>query len=112
MKILLVDDLREIDFIKKKYGVEVTHVARSYSEAIHLITNFQWDVICMDHDLASYDEAGLEKTGVHVLNYIEENIQFAPKAFLIVSDNPVGRKNMAMVIDSINKRALNEITSQ
>ena len=100
-RVLLVDDCRDADFIEKAYGILPTHIAKTYDEAIALIKKGNWDIIMMDHDLGCYDSEGKELNGTHVLSFIEEHIQYKPTNFIMVSANPVGRKNMQVIIDKI-----------
>jgi len=67
-----------------------------------------WDVLLLDHDLASYCEGGVEKTGYNLMCWLEENQdihpEWIPKEIKLVTANPVGRDRMQIVIDNINRR--------
>ena len=92
MKTLLIDDMRNID---------VTRVARTFDEGIEALKEGGWDTLFLDHDLASYDSEGKEKTGYDVMCWLEANPEHLPKSIKIVSSNPVGRRNMQVVIDKL-----------
>lgn len=105
MKVLLIDDIRTPVFIKNTYGCDVTHYATNYQDGIKMLTEQgPFDLLCLDHDLASYDENGKELTGYDVMLFLESNLEFLPKDFWWVSANPVGRKNMQACLDSIRDR--------
>ena len=99
--VLLVDDCRDADFIEKAYGIRPTNVAKTYDEAIQIIQTKHFNIIMMDHDLGCFDKDGKEYNGTHVLTFIEPNPQYKPDDFIMVSANPVGRKNMQIIIDRI-----------
>lgn len=100
MNILLIDDLRSVEYILKNYGVSPTHVARSYNEGIELLKTIKFDSIYLDHDLASYDASGKELTGYDVMVFLEQNKEYRPSKYVFVTSNPVGRDNMKRVLDS------------
>ena len=81
---LLVDDLREI---------KADHVARTAADATRMLNKNEYDGAYFDHDLASYDEAGREITGYHVMLEALHNNRL-PKKIILVTANPVGRKKM------------------
>lgn len=103
MRILLIDDIRKPILITSTYGIEGDFtIATSYQEGIDALTqNETFDLLCLDHDLSSYDETGKEKTGYDIMLFLECYQQYMPKAFLWVSSNPVGRRNMQAALDSI-----------
>lgn len=87
MRVLAIDDLRELP--------QASVLARSYDEGIRqLMLNGPWDVLLLDHDLASFDESGREKTGYDIMCFLEENIQYLPGRIECVSANPVGRSRI------------------
>ncbi len=64
MRTLLIDDLRNI---------KADVIARTYDEGIRELTyNGPWDLLLLDHDLASFVN-GIEKTGYDVMCFLEEN---------------------------------------
>jgi hypothetical protein len=90
MRVLAIDDLRDM--------IQASVVARNYDEGIRqLQTNGPWDVLLLDHDLASFDETGKEKTGYDVMCWLEENTQYLPAKIECVSANPVGRARIISV---------------
>ncbi len=97
MKILLIDDLRTPSFILKHYGYTVTDIATSYQTGIRQLENEQFDLLLLDHDIASWVD-GIERTGYHVLCWLEENPQHLPKKIVLVTSNPVGQQRMKDLI--------------
>lgn len=100
-RVLLIDDIRTASFIALTYGIEVTKVAKDYWQGIEALKTDQWDLLCLDHDLASFDDKGKELTGYDIMKFLEANPKYMPKDFLWVSSNPVGCKNMQACLDSI-----------
>lgn len=104
MKVLLIDDVRKPSLIKITYDIDVTHLATNFAEGIKALTeNGPFDLLCLDHDLSSYDDNGKEMTGYDIMLFLEANTQYMPKDFLWVSANPVGRKNMQACLDAIRR---------
>lgn len=102
MKILLIDDQRTKSYISSTYGIDVTQVAKTYQEGIEqLQIGGPWDALLLDHDLSSYDDNGKELTGTDIMNFLEQNQDLLPKQIILVTSNPVGRKNMQAIIDKI-----------
>lgn len=103
MRILLIDDIRLPVLITATYGIEGEFtLATNFQQGIDALTqNDTFDLLCLDHDLASYSETGREMTGYDVMLFLEANPQYMPKNFLWVSANPVGRRNMQAALDSI-----------
>ena len=84
MRILAIDDTREL--------TEAHVLVRNYNEGIRqLENNGPWDLLLLDHDLASFDESGREKTGYDVMCWLEQNQDKLPSKIECVSANPVGR---------------------
>ena len=95
MRVLLIDDVRNL---------EADVIARNYSEGIRqLELNGPWDLLLLDHDLASFID-GDEKTGYHVMCWLEEYTQYLPKKIECVSANPVGRAKIESVINILYRR--------
>jgi len=93
MRTLLIDDVRNL---------EANVIARNYNEGIlQLRENGPWDLLLLDHDLASFDTNGREKTGYDVMCFLEKFPVFKPKEIRCVSDNPVGRQRIETVIKKI-----------
>jgi DNA-binding NarL/FixJ family response regulator len=95
MNVLLIDDVRSIEFIQKTYNIKVTEVARTYQEGIDKLQSGNWDILCLDHDL------GEKKSGYDIMNYLETYQEYLPKKIVLVTSNPVGRGRMQMVIDNL-----------
>ncbi len=99
-RILLIDDVRNL---------EASVIARNYWEGIRqLEVNGPWDLLLLDHDLASFDKSGREKTGYDVMLYLEQFPGKMPKKIEFVTSSPVGRAKMAMALDAIQKRIREE----
>ncbi len=92
--VLLIDDERNL---------EAHAVARNYFDGIKLLESQKWELLLLDHDLASYDENGKEKTGYDVMCWLEQNSQHLPAKIKLVTSNPVGRQRMQQVINSLYK---------
>jgi len=93
MRVLLIDDIRDLT---------ATVVARNYFDGIdHLKDNGPWDLLLLDHDLASFDDNGREKTGYDIMCFLEEFQEYLPKEIQLVTANPVGRDRMQKVIDKL-----------
>lgn len=101
MKALLIDDLRNPDYVASRHGVSVTAIARNYQAGITALKNDKWDVLFLDHDLADFDENGREKDGMHILDFLEEFPEYLPKKIQLVTMNPVERIAMQRVIDKL-----------
>ena len=92
LPILLIDDCRNI-------AADV--ICRTYEEGIEALKHNKFSVLFLDHDLASFDEGGREKTGYDVLCFLEANPELLPKRIELVTSNPVGRQNMKVVIEKL-----------
>lgn len=102
MKTLLIDDIRNTDYIKVAYGIEVTHIARNFAAGINAL-KFEgpFDLLLLDHDLASFDEEGNELTGNTIMLFLEEHPEYLPKDIILVTANPVGRVNMQRIVNKL-----------
>jgi len=94
MRVLLIDDLRVIS--------EATHVARTYDQGLTALKQGNWDKLLLDHDLGEPEP----KNGYQLLCWIEEqhflgNHNLVPKKIILVTDNPVGRQKMQMILQKI-----------
>ena len=86
MKTLLIDDIRVLP---------ASHIARTFDEGIAALKDLgPWDALLLDHDLASYDKNGIEKTGYHVILFLEENPHLRPRRVRLVTANSVGLQRM------------------
>lgn len=104
MKTLLIDDLRDVDFVNKTWNVEVTDVARTFAEGINAIKAGGVDTLLLDHDLGCYGEDGAELTGYKIIVFIESHPEYKPGQIILVTSNPVGRAKMQVVIDKIYQK--------
>lgn len=86
---LLIDDLRNL-------GADI--IARNYWAGIDALTKMgPWDLLLLDHDLASYENDGTERTGYSIMCWLEQNPQYRPREIQFVTSNPVGRNKMEVV---------------
>lgn len=117
---LWIDDVREPPD-------DTWAVARTYDEAWTLLRRYQYDVASFDHDLGDlrcascggdmYHYAGcgagehgeripLPKTGYDLLLRVELGALNCPGEIRLHSMNPVGRRRMATVVDSMKRRGI------
>lgn len=97
MRILAIDDAREM--------TQASVVARNYNEGIkQLQNNGPWDLLLLDHDLASFEADGKEKTGYDIMCWLEQNIEFLPAQIECVSANPVGRARIIAVYVGLRRQ--------
>jgi hypothetical protein len=90
---LLIDDVRDI---------QADVVARTFDEGIDALKHdYPFTTLYLDHDLASYDEDGKEKTGYDIMCFLEQNPEYLPEKIYCVSSNPVGRQKIQVVIDKL-----------
>jgi len=98
MKKLYVDDVRPVpDFSWTP--------AFNYTEAMHMLRTTDYDEISLDHDIASYDDVGIEKTGYNILCYLERRrIQYNEKIpyIYIHTSNAAMFKKMSYVAKALN----------
>lgn len=96
LRTLLIDDVRTIG--------DPDLIARNYWSGVTCLATFpQWELLLLDHDLASFDAKGKEKTGYDIMCWLEEHTEYLPKKIELVTSNPVGRKKMQLVIDQLYK---------
>lgn len=70
-------------------------VARTAGQAKTLLLDQPWDVVYVDHDLASFDESGKETTGYDVLKwFFDTTCGPIPPRFMLLTSNTVGRRNI------------------
>lgn len=98
MKTLLIDDLREI---------KADVVARTFDDGIQALrSGGKFDVLYLDHDLGEDELCLIEgdkypKTGYGIMVFLENNPHLLPGEIVLVTSNPVGRKNMQAVINKL-----------
>jgi len=84
MNILLIDDCRDLECYagEDDYGV----VARNYDEGIEqLKSGINWNVLYLDYDLSGMFGMNKSESGIQIINFLWENIEFLPKEIIIVS---------------------------
>lgn len=78
-------------------------IARTYNEAIDMLSKNQYTDIYLDHDLGDFSgPGGRERTGYDVLLWLVErkhNNEYVPMNFHILTANPVGRDKFVGVIN-------------
>jgi hypothetical protein len=84
---LFVDDERNVELMYDQ-SCQLWATARTYEEAVDLITNNTLKAISLDHDLGEGN-----KTGYDLAKWLTENDKW-PEAVFFHSQNPVGRQNM------------------
>lgn len=104
MKTLLIDDLREVEFVNKNWNVQVTDVARTFAEGINALKLGDVETLLLDHDLGCYGDDGIELTGYKIMLFLEEHPEYLPKSIVLVTSNPVGRDKMQTVINKIYQK--------
>lgn len=92
-KVLVIDDIRVFHYATKH--------ARDYWDGIKALESERWDLLLLDHDLASIDPNGREYTGYDILCYLEQNPQYLPSRIDLVTANPVGRQRMQALIQRL-----------
>lgn len=99
-RILLIDDLRDLPSDR---------IARNFADGIYALQNDgPWDELLLDHDLASWDADHRERTGYHIVLFLEANPEFRPRFVRLVTGNPVGRDNMARALEAMGYSALRD----
>lgn len=100
MHILILEDeeVRCRAFRRKFLNHEIVIVAAA-QEAIKLLREQTWDLLCLDHDLGGREmaESG-PGTGYEVAQWIAEHEDRRPARVLIHSFNPVGAANMKQAL--------------
>jgi hypothetical protein len=98
---LYVDDDSENRHPPKDDGV-TWHRAFNFHDAIHYLTKFNYNIVSLDHDIASF-YGNKEMTGYDVLQYLImrklEGADHNPTIVRVHSANPVGREKMQKDID-------------
>jgi hypothetical protein len=101
MRYLLIDDIRTFgsnDIPKPNDFEEWEHAGNFDAGIFALKFEGPFDVLYLDHDLVEVDPL---KTGYGIMCFLEANPVFLPKRIVLVTSNPVGRKNMQVVIDRL-----------
>jgi CheY-like chemotaxis protein len=100
VKILILEDdvKRQEKFKRNLIGHQVT-IVDGTKQAIALLAESDWDLLCLDHDLngMTYVPSG-PNTGYEVAVWIEQNPNRAPKNIILHSLNDKGRGMMAQAL--------------
>lgn len=95
---LMIDDMRDETHVKCELDV----IARNYWTGIEALKLRKWDILFLDHDLSSFMQGGAkEKTGYHVMCFLEENPEYLPGKIICISSNPAGRANIERVVEKL-----------
>lgn len=97
MRVLILedDDLRCQAFRRRFSGHEVVVIVRAAQDAIRLLREQVWDLLCLDHDLGDCETPGSSPgTGYEVAEWIAEHEDRRPARIVLHSFNPVGVANM------------------
>jgi len=106
-QVLLIDDTRDEGSPNIRMRLDI--IARNYWAGIECLKMKKWDLLLLDHDLNSFEDpkdGHSEKTGYHIMLFLEEFPEYLPKEIILVTSNPVGRVRMQQAIDSLKKRKL------
>ena len=102
MATLMIDDIRKPDFVRITEDgpvcVQVDKVCRTFDEGLEALKSQHWNVLLLDHDLGDPDP---KKTGYGIMCWIEANPHQKPDEIVLITANPVGRRNMEMVIKKL-----------
>lgn len=99
---LWIDDLRPTP-------IGYTHTARTYSEAVALLAEHEFEFVSFDHDLAEEHYSGdfsRAKSGYDIALYVEEAAAtgaLKPFRWAVHSMNPTGRARIAAALTSANR---------
>lgn len=97
---LYVDDERPLpDRYKNKN--DKWDVAKNYDEAIKLLSKNKYDIVSLDHDIASWNKDGREMTGYDIALFLAQRKHdgdYVPPEIFAHTANPVGKKNIDSVI--------------
>ena len=92
---LYVDDLRDCP--------KGFQIARTLQDAVHLLENYDVNILSLDHDLGEDGHKNLLPTGYDLVKYMCENGLRANKIY-IHTDNNVGRENMFKTLLGARRR--------
>lgn len=113
-KILLIDDVREPQWIpdpdgddsnfmdRSKYQVEDVEIARTAEEGIEKLQDQKWDLVLLDHDM------GAGKNGMDVLKFLEDpdNHNHMPGKIYLVTANIIAGPDMMRLLKKFEGAAL------
>jgi hypothetical protein len=98
---LYVDDIRNIPASYQNDN-EVWDLARNYDQAIKMLQITDYDMLSLDHDIASWNDDGREMTGYDITLWLAQRKidgLYTPPEIFVHSANPVGVRNMNAVLD-------------
>ena len=96
MRILFLDDRGErLDVAAARYREHGPFLVRTVKEAIMLLGEGSWDLVCLDHDLGgeSFVDSDREDCGMEVVRWIETHLPDIGK-ITIHSSNPEAAHEM------------------
>ena len=96
---LYVDDERPLP---SKYDKKNWDTAKNYDEAISLLSKNKYDIVSLDHDIASWNKDGREMTGYDIALFLAQRKhdgKYVPPEIFPHTANPVGAKNIKGVVD-------------
>jgi CheY-like chemotaxis protein len=103
MKILFLDDMKSRRDVFQKNAVgHSVDFAITAQEAIAFLKNNEYDVIYLDHDLEDSHYQSNEdhhEDGRFVANHLKDMTQHHGKIVIVHSLNPIGRANIASILD-------------
>lgn len=77
-------------------------IARTYDDAIRMLSTHQYEEVYFDHDLADFKD-GKERTGYDVAVWLAERKHadglYIPQRYFLLTANPTGRQRIQGVID-------------
>jgi N12 class adenine-specific DNA methylase len=78
-------------------------IARTYDEAIQMLSKYDYVEVHLDHDLADFDESGNERNGSTIVRWLADRKHidklYVPTHYYMLTDNPEGRRYMCGVIE-------------
>lgn len=78
-------------------------IARTYEEAIQMLSKYKYTDVYLDHDLGDFSgPGGREMSGYDILLWLvqrKQDHEYVPKNFHILTANPVGRLKFEGVIN-------------
>ena len=117
MKILIIDDKRQLNYFMYtmrwatncKMNSASIAIVDTYEKGVYELTHNEYDELWLDHDLGS------NKTGYDIAVILEHRAVsglYVPPVIGCHSANPVGRKRIIQVINSIERLKLNDSQSK
>ena len=98
----MVNDVLWVDDVRNPINPAGIDIARTYEQAIALLTKQNYRVLFIDHDLGCFDASSREWTGYDVVLWLAErkdNGFAVPTEYRILTSNPAGRQRITGVIE-------------